>query len=301
MRRLGPALLLCALGCRAAAGEESVPSAVRARPEVSVSSAPSTTTARFSPDPDLQVNLRVYAGPCPGPEMVRVGARSCIDRWEAHLVALDPAGGLRAHAAHLRPPADSYFEARSAPHKKPQAYISRVEASAACRNAGKRLCSWGEWRRACQGPRWRRYPYPGAGRRRACNTGKLHLLHELHADDRPWGYEAHFNDPALSLEPGYLAETGAHAMCVTPEGIADMVGNLHEWVSTTVTDGFVERMEEEPVERLEQPWVEGNGMFLGGFYSTTDQHGPGCHYTTIAHEPTYHDYSTGFRCCADAR
>jgi hypothetical protein len=39
---------------------------------------------------------------------------------------------------------------------------------------------------------------------------------------------------------------------------------------------------------------------MGGFYSTTDQHGAGCAYTTIAHEPSYHDYSTGFRCCADA-
>ena len=82
-----------------------------------------------------------------------------------------------------------------------------------------------------------------------------------------------------------------------------MHGNLHEWVSSTVTEDFVERMEEEAFERdferVEQPYVVGNGMFLGGFYSTTNQHGPGCFYTTIAHEPTYHDYSTGFRCCAD--
>ncbi|QXD15378.1 hypothetical protein GQ464_000010 [Rhodocaloribacter litoris] len=30
-------------------------------------------------------------------------------------------------------------------------------------------------------------------------------------------------------------------------------------------------------------------------------HGEGCLYRTTAHGRTYHDYSTGFRCCADAR
>jgi len=44
----------------------------------------------------------------------------------------------------------------------------------------------------------------------------------------------------------------------------------------------------------------GNGVFMGGFYSTSNQQGQGCGYITIAHGPRYHDYSTGFRCCADA-
>ena len=39
---------------------------------------------------------------------------------------------------------------------------------------------------------------------------------------------------------------------------------------------------------------------MGGFYSTTSELGPGCYYTTVAHEPRYHDYSTGFRCCSSA-
>ena len=29
--------------------------------------------------------------------------------------------------------------------------------------------------------------------------------------------------------------------------------------------------------------------------------GPGCEYRTTAHAPSYYDYSTGFRCCADPR
>ena len=36
-----------------------------------------------------------------------------------------------------------------------------------------------------------------------------------------------------------------------------------------------------------------------GFYADAKLNGPGCTYATTAHEFTYHDYSTGFRCCAD--
>jgi len=43
----------------------------------------------------------------------------------------------------------------------------------------------------------------------------------------------------------------------------------------------------------------GKGVFMGGFFSTTNEHGSGCEFVTMAHEPKYHDYSTGFRCCKD--
>ena len=36
-------------------------------------------------------------------------------------------------------------------------------------------------------------------------------------------------------------------------------------------------------------------------YVDTHRNGPGCDYATRAHYPTYHDYSIGFRCCADVR
>jgi len=52
-----------------------------------------------------------------------------------------------------------------------------------------------------------------------------------------------------------------------------MVGNLHEWTA------------------------DPNGSFKGGYYMDTHKNGDGCFYTTTAHGPSYHDYSTGFRCC----
>jgi formylglycine-generating enzyme required for sulfatase activity len=134
-----------------------------------------------------------------------------------------------------------------------------------------------------------------------CNSGKPHLL-SLRFGSNPlhWKYDEQFNDPSLDTEPGFLAKTGEYDECVSAEGVYDLVGNLHEWVSDTVDERLVERLDAEHVERHTQPWHEGNGVFMGGFFSTTDQHGPGCSFTTIAHEPSYHDYSVGFRCCAAA-
>jgi hypothetical protein len=40
---------------------------------------------------------------------------------------------------------------------------------------------------------------------------------------------------------------------------------------------------------------------MGGFFMDTHLNGEGCDYRTTAHDFSYHDYSTGFRCCADAR
>ena len=88
-----------------------------------------------------------------------------------------------------------------------------------------------------------------------------------------------------------------HAGCVSDLGVFDMVGNLHEWVRDMVDQDLMDQLAQEDVERREQPWSEGNGVFMGGFFSTTSELGPGCFYATVAHEPAYHDYSTGFRCC----
>ena len=76
-------------------------------------------------------------------------------------------------------------------------------------------------------------------------------------------------------QPDSLAATGAFTGCASPTGTFDMVGNLHEWI-------------DDP-----------GGTFKGGFYADAELNGHGCLYTTTAHAMTYHDYSTGFRCCAD--
>jgi sulfatase modifying factor 1 len=225
----------------------------------------------------------------------------CIDRHEAHLVARGPSGELRRHRHFERPEEGVIYEARSEPGVFPQAYVSRIESEAACANAGKRLCSRREWQRACKGVSGTTYPYgqrPEPGR---CNVERPHLVTlRFGGDPRRWSY-ANFNDPALGQEPGFLGRAGEYEECISDAGVHDLVGNLHEWVSDTADPTLKARLDTEGVSRAFQYWSPGNGVFMGGFYSTHGELGPGCNFTTVAHEPKYHDYSTGFRCCADAR
>ena len=94
------------------------------------------------------------------------------------------------------------------------------------------------------------------------------------------GVWAKLNDPALGQVEGALARTGEHEECSNGFGVFDTVGNVHEWVAT------------DP--------AASHGTFAGGYYLDTTINGDGCLYKTQAHAHDYHDYSTGFRCCAPA-
>jgi hypothetical protein len=89
------------------------------------------------------------------------------------------------------------------------------------------------------------------------------------------------NDPRLGQVEGTLAKTGEHPDCANGFGVVDMVGNIHEWVATDPNAA--------------------HGTFAGGYYLDTSLNGDGCGYKTQAHAHDYHDYSTGFRCCADPK
>lgn len=241
----------------------------------------------------------VFVNGC-APEMTRVG-KGCVDRFEASLLVRGSDGSLTPYPPHLRP-TGAFFVAESKAGVKPQAYISRNEAAAACENAGKRLCSLDEWYAACRGSRDTLYPYGEKFEPKRCNVAKPHLLSILFGKDPSrWLYDEHFNNPVLNQRPGFLSETAAHEGCATPEGAFDMVGNLHEWVSDRVDASLSRKVPLTAGMRRRLPSNAGKGVFMGGFFSTLNQHGEGCSFTTAAHEPSYHDYSTGFRCCADAR
>ncbi len=210
-----------------------------------------------------------------GPDALHV---TCIDRWEATLVDIFDDGHEQPH-----PPFEQVstgaVRAVSLANVIPQAFISRNEADTACRASKKRLCREDEWVRACGGKAAQAYPYGDAHEDRACNDHGRAPIGILHGwrGAAAYGSSAVMNDPQLNQVPGTLSPTGSHARCKTPAGVFDMVGNLHEWV-------------DDP-----------EGTFLGGYYLDTNLNGTGCKYRTVAHGPVYHDYSTGFRCCADAR
>ena len=238
-------------------------------------------------------------GPCP-PEMAfSVGI--CIDRYEARLLERGEDSLLTPFPPFARPKAESSaFVAESRAGVRPQGYISQLEAASACQNAGKRLCTLSEWYRACRGEHDTLYPYGATFMRGRCNVGKAHLLSLLHGSDpRAWSYETSFNDPELDQRPGFLAETGAYSGCVTSAGVFDLVGNLHEWVADRVDASIAQKLPLKSGIRSRIGHNLGKGVFMGGFFSTTNEHGEGCEFVTMAHEPSYHDYSTGFRCCKD--
>jgi hypothetical protein len=217
---------------------------------------------------------------CP-PEMALVGSY-CIDRYEGYVVELADDGSELPHSPYT-PVTGLSVRAKVAPNVVPQAYISALEAGAACANAGKRLCSGSEFVRACRGDdEHAEYPYGGTTRRRGtCNEGKGSSMPRYYGNDNRRWTTAEFNDPRLNQWSGGLAKTGEYAECVSPYGVYDCVGNLHEWGA----DG---------------PDARGRGRFRGGFYGDAEINGSGCLYVTRAHGLAYHDYSTGFRCCKDA-
>jgi hypothetical protein len=226
----------------------------------------------------------LFEGPCPS-EMALVPLPDggvCVDRWEAYVTEIADAGE-RAHSPYLVVDGLT-VRAHSAGGVVPQGYISQVQATAACAQAGKRLCSAIEFSAACRGldPN-NDYPYGGKTRvPGACNEGKGSSV-ALFFGNNPnnWTY-ADFNDPILNQWDGGLAPTASYPQCVSPAGVYDCVGNLHEWGS-------------DPAD------VNGHGRFRGGFYGDAEINGHGCLYVTSAHELTYHDYSTGFRCCTTPR
>ena len=210
--------------------------------------------------------------------MGSVLGRFCVDKFEGSLDIVDERGRTqRRHSPYEPVGADELVRARSRPGVVPQAHISRDAAARACAAADKRLCSDDEWTTACQGKTPTLYPYGDEYKEGRCNdhgTSPLLQLFGQKPSLELYGYEA-MNDPRLNQVAGSLAKTGHFRKCRNGFGLQDMVGNLHEWTA-------------DPA-----------GTFRGGYYLDTRINGEGCKYVTKAHAPTYHDYSTGFRCCSE--
>jgi hypothetical protein len=213
---------------------------------------------------------------CPS-DMANVDDRFCVDKWEGSLVETT-ADGREVPWPAFGPIEDGHaLRAVSVPNVYPQAYISGAQAERACAASGKRLCAPVEWRKACMGPREQKFGYGNDRATGRCNdSGYSPMLRLYPQVAESWTLVGmtEMNDPRLNQLDQTLAPTGSHEQCTNGYGVYDMVGNLHEWTN------------------------DPNGTFQGGYYLDTHKNGDGCTYRTVAHEFTYHDYSTGFRCCA---
>jgi formylglycine-generating enzyme len=241
--------------------------------------AKSTSTGSNGPRPSM-VARRIpppQTSACPA-EMESIEGKFCVDRYEASTVEINGDGSITAHSPFL-PVTGLRVKAVSKKAVIPQAYINRNEAEAACKEAGKRLCSNTEWVTACKGPTGTTFPYGNERKGGYCvDTNRVPPLSRLFAGlgGARFQFEP-MNDPRLNQVPGTLAPTGSFARCTNGFRVFDMVGNVHEWTS------------------------DPSGTFRGGYYLDTHINGEGCNYRTVAHPATYHDYSTGFRCCSDPR
>jgi sulfatase modifying factor 1 len=222
--------------------------------------------------------------PCPD-ESALVTAEAgtvCVDLYEGALVQLSDDGGESPWPWYLPVDGLEAGAVRAIPAKGifPQGYISQVQATAACNASGKRLCTFVEWTAACRGQPMHDYVYPygdvyEAGR---CNEGHESPIIELFGPDPSYDNQE-LNDPRCDQLEGGLAQGGAYYRCESAYGAFDMHGNIHEWIDDTTASG--------------------TGVFMGGYFVDATLNGPGCEYMTTAHDKTYHDYSTGFRCCSD--
>jgi formylglycine-generating enzyme required for sulfatase activity len=230
--------------------------------------------ARIAETPKESWAADLLRGRCPE-GMADIEGRFCIDRYEATLVDVLANGEERAHSPFAPVAQLSRVRAVSARAVFPQGYISAVEAQRACGESGKRLCRVAEWGKACRGPEPKSFGYGERREPGRCNDNGRNPVLSLYGRGQ-WNW-ATMNQPLLNQQDGTLARTGEHAGCTNGYGVYDMVGNLHEWVA------------------------DPSGMFYGGYYQDVSSkgHGEGCGYLTTAHEARYHDYSTGFRCCAD--
>ena len=223
------------------------------------------------------VNLELQEEPGePGclPGMVRV-EDFCVDRFEAIVVAMTNDGWAPV-SPYAHPDDSLTLAAISVEGAVPQGHISQIQAADACAMAGKRLCDDGEWLRACQGGGGTTYPYGDTLEPGRCNDARAcHPVVQFFESNEAWVW-SELGHPCIGQLPEGLAAAGDHADCASAEGAMDMMGNLHEWTA-------------DPA-----------GTFRGGFYVDTVINGAGCLYTTTAHSVAHHDYSTGFRCCADA-
>lgn len=204
----------------------------------------------------------------------------CIDQYESSTMRILPTGGEEPWPFD-RPVDGQTVRAVIRPGQKPQAYISAVQASDACKRSGKRLCTETEWLSACQGTAKNTYPYGTTYQKGACNEGRAtNPVNDCFGSGSGVFTYANMNSPCCVNQPSTLAVGGSFPQCKSDYGVFDLHGNLHEWIDATSASG--------------------NGVFKGGFFVDAKLNGSGCLYKTTAHAKSYHDYSTGFRCCASA-
>lgn len=185
--------------------------------------------AREPSSPPNVVRCRFDVGGGVFDEMVKVGS-FWIDRYEG---AVEQGSGITGTG----PAHNTTARAISRRGTQPAALLTFFQAAALCANAGKRLCSNGEWQSAAAGTH-----DPGAHPGSASQPSPDGSCNTLSSGLRLTGRAG--TDPQ-----------GTHA-CISKFGAEDMIGNLWEWVDLWNQAG---RPQSSAQGQSRAPWPTGYG------------------------------------------
>ncbi|MRG90908.1 formylglycine-generating enzyme family protein [Polyangium spumosum] len=180
-------------------------------------------------------------------------------------------------AGHCLEPPYASGAARFDRPELPVVMVTWNDAAAFCAWTGGRLPTEAEWERAARGTRGRRYPWGNLWNGSIVNHGKL-----------SWD-ELDPTDGFLELAPVSSFPDGR-----TPDGFADMAGNVEEWVA----DYYAPRYQEGSVMNPRGPTQGEERVLRGGGYV----HGrPFLRAASRQHDlPSMRRPWRGFRCARDA-
>lgn len=145
--------------------------------------------------------------------------------------------------------------------------MSWQQCSQICNDRTKRLCEEDEWTFSCMGEEMQPYPYGYSFNHTICNIEREPLLCNGKVCDH--------------REP-----ISAFKQCVSPFGVHNMIGNVDEWIS-------VPRYNHSKIPGATMRSALKGGHFAGGRHR--------CSVKTTDHDETFHQISTGCRCCSDKK
>ncbi len=196
---------------------------------------------------------------CPEDMVWVKSSRTCIDRYE-----WPNQQGMRPAIAMTG--AASIFD---------RANGLVMDAETLCKTVGKRPCELDEWIAACRGPRGSDYPFGSKLPERKptpeeakCNYAQFYQ----EPDER----KVFLRDEA-ELKRLNQADPSGTRGCRSASGAEDMMGNVEEWIRCPT-------------------WLSPNGWCLAGRYWSIPEP---CYRMVTDHDPGWHYYETGFRCCSD--